>query len=125
MSNVGDKGINPVSDGEESSPLSDQPARDVSSFNHDTPTTPATPATNHDAQSSTDMTEESALPMGPISRVGHYSLIRVIDSGGMGTVYEAIQDKPRRAVAVKLMHQGLTSRAALRRFEFESQLLAR
>jgi len=43
----------------------------------------------------------------------------------MGTVYEAVQEKPRRTVAVKLMRAGIASRSALRRFEYESQLLAR
>jgi tetratricopeptide (TPR) repeat protein len=50
---------------------------------------------------------------------------RVIASGGMGTVYEAIQEQPRRTVAVKLMKRGVVSADSLRRFEFESQLLAR
>ena len=43
----------------------------------------------------------------------------------MGTVYEAIQENPRRRVALKMMRRGITSRSALRRFEFESQTLAR
>jgi len=58
-------------------------------------------------------------------RVGAYTLDRVIGSGGMGTVYEATQEQPRRTVAVKLMRPGIASRSALRRFEYESQLLAR
>jgi len=59
------------------------------------------------------------------ARIGNYSIKRTIASGGMGTVYEALQEKPRRTVAVKLMRAGIASRSALRRFEFESQLLAR
>ena len=58
-------------------------------------------------------------------RIGKYHIKRVIASGGMGTVYEAVQEQPRRHVALKVMKQGITSRSALRRFEFESQLLAR
>ncbi|MFQ5493750.1 MAG: protein kinase [Phycisphaerae bacterium] len=58
-------------------------------------------------------------------QVGAYRITRRIASGGMGTVYEAAQERPRRVVAVKLMKQGIASRSALRRFEFESQLLAR
>ena len=34
-------------------------------------------------------------------RIGHYHVKRVLASGGMGTVYEAIQEKPRRTVALK------------------------
>ena len=65
-------------------------------------------------------------PVGAIpKRVGQYHIKRAIASGGMGTVYEAVQEKPRRTVAVKLMRAGIASRSALRRFEYESQLLAR
>ena len=60
-----------------------------------------------------------------LDRVGPFRITRVIASGGMGTVYEAVQEKPRRIVAVKIMRSGITSRSALRRFEFESQLLGR
>jgi tRNA A-37 threonylcarbamoyl transferase component Bud32/tetratricopeptide (TPR) repeat protein len=58
-------------------------------------------------------------------RIGHYTLRRRIASGGMGTVYEAIQERPRRSVAIKVMRRGIASEEAMRRFEFESQLLAR
>ena len=57
--------------------------------------------------------------------IGRYSIKGVIASGGMGTVYVAVQERPRRTVALKLMKQGIASRSALRRFEFESQILAR
>ncbi len=57
--------------------------------------------------------------------IGHYKIRRVIGSGGMGTVYEAIQENPRRKVAIKVMRSGVTSRSALRRFEYESQILGR
>jgi len=58
-------------------------------------------------------------------RIGQYRIKREIASGGMGTVFEAVQENPRRTVAVKVMRQGIASRSALRRFEFEAQLLAR
>ncbi|MEE9269749.1 MAG: protein kinase, partial [Candidatus Krumholzibacteria bacterium] len=58
-------------------------------------------------------------------RIGQYHIKRVIASGGMGTVYEVVQEKPRRTVALKVMKRGVISRAARRRFEYESQLLAR
>ncbi|MDP6693864.1 MAG: serine/threonine-protein kinase, partial [Phycisphaerales bacterium] len=57
--------------------------------------------------------------------IGQYKVRRVIGSGGMGTVYEAIQESPRRKVAIKVMRSGVTSRSAMRRFEYESQILGR
>lgn len=58
-------------------------------------------------------------------RVGRYRILRSLGAGGMGTVYEAEQDQPRRSVALKLMRDALSSRQALRRFEFEVEVLAR
>jgi non-specific serine/threonine protein kinase/serine/threonine-protein kinase len=57
--------------------------------------------------------------------IGRYALQGVIASGGMGTVYKAVQENPRRTVAVKVMRAGVTSASALRRFEYEAQLLGR
>jgi serine/threonine protein kinase len=59
------------------------------------------------------------------TQLGRYRLKRVIAVGGMGTVYEAVQEHPRRTVAVKVMKKGIASRSALRRFEYEAQILAR
>lgn len=58
-------------------------------------------------------------------RIGHYVIKRAIGSGGIGTVYEATQERSRRTVAVKVMRHGVTSRSARRRFEQEPQLLPR
>src|SRR5262245_2260492 len=80
---------------------------------------PASPALE------TEFTSTPDAGLGPPKRVGHYTLTREIGGGGMGVVYLAQQDKPARVVAVKLMRSGMISSAALRRFEFESQLLAR
>jgi len=60
-----------------------------------------------------------------LRKIGRYTIKRVIASGGMGTVYEAVQERPRRSVAVKTMSHSVTSPSALRRFEYEAQLLAR
>lgn len=57
--------------------------------------------------------------------IGPFRIHRLIATGGMGTVYEASQEKPRRSVALKLMRSGLASGSALRRFEYEAQILAR
>jgi tetratricopeptide (TPR) repeat protein len=58
-------------------------------------------------------------------RLGDTLITRVISSGGMGVVYEAVQENPRRTVAVKVLREGLASRSALRRFEYEAQVLGR
>ena len=58
-------------------------------------------------------------------RIGKYVIRRLIASGGMGTVYEAMQEQPRRPVAIKVMRPGMFSEEALRRFEYEAQMLAR
>jgi tetratricopeptide (TPR) repeat protein len=58
-------------------------------------------------------------------RIGRYTLRSLIASGGMGAVYEAVQESPHRVVALKLMRLGIASRSALRRFEYEAQILAR
>ncbi len=59
------------------------------------------------------------------TRVGRYEVRRLVATGGMGAVYEAVQDHPRRIVALKVLRGGTYSRSALRRFERESELLAR
>ena len=60
-------------------------------------------------------------------QIGPYRILQEIGHGGMGVVYEAEQENPRRVVAVKVMSRSLASqgRAALRRFEYEAQILAR
>lgn len=57
--------------------------------------------------------------------IGNYHIKRLIGHGGMGSVYEAIQEQPRRVVALKVMRVGAATRSAFRRFAYESQLLAR
>ncbi|MFH0979963.1 MAG: tetratricopeptide repeat protein [Planctomycetota bacterium] len=64
---------------------------------------------------------ENGLP----EQIGRYRILRKLGEGGMGTVYEAEQDRPRRIVALKVIKPGFTSRDSLRRFEHESQVLGR
>ena len=58
-------------------------------------------------------------------RIGRYEIIRVIGEGGMGTVYEAQQENPRRRVALKVIRPDLTAGQMLRRFQREADLLGR
>ncbi|MGI8744928.1 MAG: tetratricopeptide repeat protein [Bryobacteraceae bacterium] len=62
-----------------------------------------------------------ALP----SRIGRYRIVRLLGEGGMGSVYEAEQDNPRRTVALKVIRPGLVTLELLRRFERETQALGR
>jgi eukaryotic-like serine/threonine-protein kinase len=69
-------------------------------------------------------TRMQPLPAEPAPRmIGRYHLKRVLAAGGMGTVYLAVQDRPHRAVALKLLTRGVASAAVERRFESESQIL--
>ncbi|HLZ13395.1 MAG TPA: tetratricopeptide repeat protein [Candidatus Acidoferrum sp.] len=67
---------------------------------------------------------EAPAPLVPAA-VGRYRIVRVLGEGGMGVVYEAEQDSPRRRVALKVIRPGLASAQMLRRFDRESQALAR
>jgi serine/threonine protein kinase len=59
------------------------------------------------------------------TRVGAFHIKHLIASGGMGTVYEAVQEQPHRVVALKVMKRNVASHSALRRFQFEAQILGR
>lgn len=63
---------------------------------------------------------------GPVAHpeaVGGYTVVRPIGAGGMGIVYEAQQQNPRRTVALKMIRPGFASAAQLRRFQLEAQVL--
>jgi eukaryotic-like serine/threonine-protein kinase len=70
---------------------------------------------------STAAMRASSLP----KEIGHYKIVRRIGEGGMGTVYEAEQERPRRTVALKVIRPGFATPNLLRRFEQESQALGR
>jgi tetratricopeptide (TPR) repeat protein/tRNA A-37 threonylcarbamoyl transferase component Bud32 len=87
---------------------------------------PNQPPFDHDAETAEVAPQPSEVETPPIpKKIGHYTVKRVIAAGGMGVVYEAVQEHPRRTVALKIMRHGIASRSALRRFEYESQILAR
>ncbi len=56
-------------------------------------------------------------------RIGRYEIVRVIGEGGMGVVYEAIQTKPHRTVALKVLRHGYGAKSLVRRFQQEAEVL--
>src|SRR5690606_18780597 len=63
-------------------------------------------------------------PIGPGSTVGPYRLERTLASGGMGVVFLAHRDEPRRTVALKMIQLGFDDEGAVRRFRTEVAVLA-
>ncbi len=55
---------------------------------------------------------------------GRYRLIGKVGEGGMGEVYEAVQEEPlRRRVAIKLIKPGMQSKKVVARFKAERQAI--
>ncbi len=61
----------------------------------------------------------------PPQKVGQYRIVSEIGRGGMGIVYQAEQQSPKRVVALKLIRKDLLTRKSLRRFQHEAAILAR
>jgi serine/threonine protein kinase len=58
--------------------------------------------------------------------LGRYRVVRLIDQGGQGVVYEAAHERLKRAVAIKFLQVEATDRStALKRFEREAEILAK
>ncbi len=59
-------------------------------------------------------------------RIDHYKLVRLLERGGMGTVYLAEREDFEQRVALKLIRRGLDlDEVFVRRFHTERQILAR
>ncbi len=78
----------------------------------------------HDQPAAIDTPSLGGILHAP-EHIGPYRLIEPIGAGGMGVVYLAEQDQPRRQVALKLIRPGLATPTLLRRFEREAELLGR
>ena len=64
-------------------------------------------------------------PLQPGTSLGGFLVLHALGSGGMGVVYAAQQDRPRRTVAIKVLRRGFRHPEILRRFEHEAELLGR
>jgi len=57
--------------------------------------------------------------------IGGYRVVKLLGEGGMGAVYLAEQQHPRRTVALKVIKAGLAGAEVFRRFDQEADLLGR
>jgi eukaryotic-like serine/threonine-protein kinase len=64
-------------------------------------------------------------PLKPGTSLGAFLVLHAIGSGGMGVVYAAQQDRPRRTVAIKVLRRGYRHAEILKRFEYEAEMLGR
>ncbi len=59
-----------------------------------------------------------------LERIGPYRIGRELAHGGMGRVFEATRENPRRRVALKVLKLSVHDPRWVKRFEYESQILA-
>ena len=79
-----------------------------------------------DSNRDTEVDELPAFHRRLVGRtLGPYTIQRLIGSGGMGQVWEAIQERPNRSVALKVIRSVIASPSARERFEFEVEVLGR
>ena len=78
------------------------------------------------AANADDAQQPTAEPLTPGQKLGRYTIIEPIGSGGMGAVYLARDEKLERSVAIKILAPGLvTGEDARRRFRKEALALAK
>ncbi len=70
--------------------------------------------------------EAEVQPARPIpQQLGEFRIVRELGRGGMGVVYEAVQESLGRSVALKVIHQVQLDGRRLERFHREAQAIAR
>jgi WD40 repeat protein/predicted Ser/Thr protein kinase len=75
----------------------------------------------------THAADTAVFAQGPAApaHIGRYRIVSLLGEGGMGAVYLAEQDNPRRPVALKVIRPGLVAPPLLKRFAQEAQILGR
>ena len=63
-------------------------------------------------------------PLQPGTTLSGYLVLHAIGSGGMGVVYAAQQDHPRRTVAIKVLRRTVRHPEVMKRFAREAEVLA-
>lgn len=79
----------------------------------------------HDAAASSHGSASLPSDVAHPRSIGRYRIVRVLGHGGMGVVYLAEQDNPKRPVALKVIRTDLASPRIIQRFEAESDVLGR
>ncbi len=67
----------------------------------------------------------NAKPGAPPTRLGRYTVLRRLGEGGMGVVYLAHQDEPKREAALKLVQRERLDDSSRRRLAREAEALGR
>lgn len=87
---------------------------------HDSAGAKLDPETGH-----RDVLEAAMAVLAPGAAIGPYRIVRLLGRGGMGTVFLAEQEAPRRNVALKVFAAASLGGDAERRFRQEAEFLAR
>lgn len=69
--------------------------------------------------------EVAHVPFVVPPHIAGYRILRLLGAGGMGLVYESVQEALGRVVALKVMQPGSVSHEALARFESEAKALGK
>jgi serine/threonine protein kinase len=67
------------------------------------------------------MADEQVIP----KEIGGYIITGILGEGGMSIVYTALQNHPKRVVAIKVLRGGLYSPTASKRFHLEVEILGK
>jgi tetratricopeptide (TPR) repeat protein len=90
----------------------------------DTASVADTPPPPHDTAEAYDFLAPPGEP-DEVGRFGAYGILRELGSGGMGVVFAARQQRPRRVVALKMILAGRVGGQRLARFRGETEIVAR